>query len=220
MNRSDSKKIILQRIRQALTDVEQSNQPTEIDRNYRTRSQLSDSQLIGLFADRVSEYQAEVKIVDSTGVEEAIYESLRNRNVKNVVVAPGFQDVDVISDEFTVLRDEPVPLTNHQLDESDAVLTTCFLGIAETGTIVLNSGEGQGRRALTLIPDFHICVVPASRILGNVPEAISELDKLVREHPAPITFISGPSATSDIELNRVEGVHGPRTLHVIISHTK
>lgn len=217
MSSSDSKNIILQRIRQALNDVDPTDSAGEIRRDYRIRSRLSTPQHIALFAERVGEYQAVVKMVKGADVQEAIHESLRTRNAKNVVVVPGFKEGNGLPDEFSVLRDEPVPLTNNQLDQCDAVLTTCFLAIAETGTIVLNSGEGQGRRSLTLIPDFHICVVPADRIRGNVPEAIAELDKLVRENPSPITFISGPSATSDIELNRVEGVHGPRTLHVIIS---
>lgn len=217
MSRSNSKNIILQRIRHALTDVPQTDQPDAIDRNYRTQSDMTDSHRIDLFAERVGEYKAEVKIVDRADELEAVIESLRSRNAKNVVVAPGFQDRGLLENEFSVVRDEPVPLTNDELDRCDAVLTTCFLGIAETGTIILNSGEGQGRRALSLIPDFHVCVVPANRIRGIVPEAIGELDNVIKHNPTPITFISGPSATSDIELNRVEGVHGPRTLHVIIS---
>lgn len=227
MNRSDSRSVILKRIRDALGDVTTADQSAQIDRNYRTRSPLSADQHIELFAERVGDYQADVKIAQNADVQKAIFGSLRSRNAKRVVIAPGLNEIvatglneeDNLSEEFSILKDEPVPLTNDQLDQCDAIVTTCFLAIAETGTIVLNSGKGQGRRALTLIPDFHICVVPAERIRGNVPEAIAELDKLVRVNPSPVTFISGPSATSDIELNRVEGVHGPRTLHVIISRT-
>ncbi len=97
------------------------------------------------------------------------------------------------------------------------MITTCAVGIAETGTIVLDGGEGQGRRALSLIPDLHVCVVEAERIVGTVPEAMRRLEPAVRDHGSPLTFVSGPSATSDIELDRVEGVHGPRDLVVIVA---
>jgi L-lactate dehydrogenase complex protein LldG len=102
-----------------------------------------------------------------------------------------------------------------ELDELDGALTGCALGIAETGTIVLDSDPVSGRRALTLVPDYHLCVVEEEAVVGLVPEAVERLEPAVREG-RPLTFVSGPSATSDVELNRVEGVHGPRTLHVVI----
>ena len=107
-------------------------------------------------------------------------------------------------------------LTNDQLDGSDGVLTACALGIAQTGTIVLDSGPGQGRRAITLLPDYHLCVIRDDQVVGLVPEAVKLLQSAAASPGRPITFISGPSATSDIELNRVEGVHGPRTLEVLV----
>ncbi|MBV9836870.1 MAG: LUD domain-containing protein, partial [Solirubrobacterales bacterium] len=112
--------------------------------------------------------------------------------------------------ESDPLRDEP-PLDPHELDGADGVLTTCAVAIAETGSIVLDGSAGMGRRALTLVPDYHLCVVKASQLVGSVPEAISLL-----EPTRPLTFVSGPSATVDIEMVRVAGVHGPRTLDVII----
>ena len=104
----------------------------------------------------------------------------------------------------------------HDLDALDGSLTGCALAIAETGVLVLDGGTAQGRRALTLVPDFHICVVAADQIVDLVPEAVERLEPAVREG-RPLTFIAGPSATSDIELNRVEGVHGPRTLRIVIA---
>ena len=97
----------------------------------------------------------------------------------------------------------------------DGALTGCAIAIAETGTVVLDGGVAQGRRTLTLLPDYHLCVVPSERVVGLVPEAVEALGGAVRAG-RPLTFVSGPSATSDIELDRVEGVHGPRTLHVVI----
>jgi L-lactate dehydrogenase complex protein LldG len=105
-------------------------------------------------------------------------------------------------------------LTARELDGLDGVLTGCTLAIAETGTLVLAAGPAEGRRALTLVPDLHICVVRASQVVDGVPAAFAELGSLARR---PLTLVSGPSATSDIELNRVEGVHGPRTLVVLVA---
>ena len=93
----------------------------------------------------------------------------------------------------------------------DAALTGSALAIAETGTIVLDGGPGQGRRVLSLLPDLHVCVLDGSRVLANVADAVAVLDRT-----RPVTLISGPSATSDIEFKRVEGVHGPRRLEVIV----
>ena len=108
------------------------------------------------------------------------------------------------------------PLSHAELDRLDGTITGCAVAIAETGTIVLDAGPDQGRRALSLLPDLHVCVVEAEQIVELVPEGVRRLAELVRAERRPVTLISGPSATSDIELSRVEGVHGPRTLVVLV----
>jgi L-lactate dehydrogenase complex protein LldG len=111
---------------------------------------------------------------------------------------------------------EDAPLSFDALDRVDGVLTGCTVAIAETGTIVLSGGPTEGRRAITLVPDLHVCVVAEHQVVETVPEAMAQLGELVGAERRPLTFISGPSATSDIELNRVEGVHGPRRLIVLV----
>jgi L-lactate dehydrogenase complex protein LldG len=107
-------------------------------------------------------------------------------------------------------------LTSRELDLIDGALTGCALAIAETGTLILSAGPGEGRRAITLVPDLHICVVEAAQVVELVTEAIAALTRSVMTHRQPVTFIAGPAATSDIERTRVEGVHGPRTLAILL----
>ncbi|MDQ4116608.1 MAG: LUD domain-containing protein, partial [Actinomycetota bacterium] len=129
--------------------------------------------------------------------------------LRRILVPPGFP-ADLVPGGVVTVHDGPdVPVD--ELDRCDAVISTAALGIAETGTIVLDHGPGQGRRAATLVPDRHVCVVHADQVVPGVPEAVAALDP-----SRPQTWVSGPSATSDIELDRVEGVHGPRTLHVLL----
>jgi len=206
---------ILQRIRAALDDVApETSRPTlpPLPRAYRkTDNALRGDALIAQFIERVAEYKASVRETTETELPEAIAAALTRRGVRKLA-APADLPADWPPSGVTLLRDEP-PLANEALDSSDGVLTACALGIAQTGTIVLDGGPRQGRRALSLIPDYHLCVVRADQIVGIVPEAIAALAPRARR---PLTFISGPSATSDIELNRVEGVHGPRTLEVLV----
>jgi L-lactate dehydrogenase complex protein LldG len=127
-----------------------------------------------------------------------------------VILPPGLPEDLVPEGPWSRLEDVP-PLTVDQLDAADAVITTVATAIAVTGTVTLDHGPGQGRRALTLLPDQHICVVRASQIAPDLPEALQRLDPY-----RPLTLVSGPSATSDIELDRVEGVHGPRVLDIVV----
>jgi len=195
----------MSRIRRALADRPAA---PEIPRDYDASRPLGD--LVELASERIADYRAEVHRVGPQDVPAKIAELLAGRGVRRMVGPidlPAAWKVAVAE----WLTDSP-PLSIDELDGADGVLTGCAVTIAETGTIVLDGGQAQGRRALTLVPDYHLCVVRADQIVGIVPEALARL-----EPTRPLTFISGPSATSDIELDRVEGVHGPRTLHVIIA---
>ncbi len=166
-----------------------------------------------LFAERVADYRAAVDRVDPDGLISAVAAALGES--RRVVVPrglprewlAGLDELDVVTDDGT--------LAAADLDEVDAVLAAAAVGIATTGTVVLDHDTDQGRRALTLVPDRHVCVVRESQLVGDVPEAVARLRDAVRSG-RPLTWISGPSATSDIELERVEGVHGPRSLHVLL----
>ena len=142
---------------------------------------------------------------------ETVARLCRERGARRIAVPPSGPD---LGSGVEVVVDDP-PLSPQALDQLDGVLTGCALAIAETGTIVLDGGERSGRRALTLVPDWHLCVVEAGSVVAGVPDAVAALADAPRAG-RPITLVSGPSATSDIELDRVEGVHGPRTLDVLV----
>jgi L-lactate dehydrogenase complex protein LldG len=192
---------ILSRIRTALAD---RPVPPPIARDYRAAGGTAPD--LDRFAERVADYRATVYRVASDGAAAQITDALAERGITTVVVPDGFPDEWL--PPVTVLRE---PLTTADLDAAGGTLTTCALAVAETGTIVLDAGPGQGRRALSLVPDYLLVVVRHEQVLANVPDAVAALDPT-----KPLTWISGPSATSDIELDRVEGVHGPRTLDVVL----
>ncbi len=209
---------ILDRIRRATTDVPSDERPedVEIERGYRHTDDSPREEIVARFAETVAEYRATVHRITESELPGAIANALQRRDVRRLVVPDGVPE-EWIPQGVEPLRDAPsAPLSTQQLDASDGVLTGCALGIAQSGTIALDSGEAQGRRALTLLPDYHLCVVREEQVVGLVPEAIAALQDPIRSGRA-VTFISGPSATSDIELERVEGVHGPRTLEVLIA---
>jgi L-lactate dehydrogenase complex protein LldG len=158
--------------------------------------------MLDLFAERVADYRATVTRCSATDLAVTVTSALEG--APSVVVPPGLE-LDLPG---AVVDDG---LTHAELDAVDAVVTSAAVGIAETGTVVLDHGAGQGRRAVTLLPDLHVCVVRESQVVPDVPDALPRLDP-----QRPQTWISGPSATSDIELSRVEGVHGPRRLHVVL----
>jgi len=171
-----------------------------------------DQDIVALFAARAGDYRAVVERLPEAEVPAAVARVLADRKApgRAFVVPDGFPP-EWIPDGVTVVRDDP-PLSAAQLDQLAGVVTGCAVAIAETGTIVLDHGPAQGRRALSLVPDFHLVIVRADQVAADLPDTFGRLD------PArPQTLISGPSATSDIELSRVEGVHGPRTLHILLA---
>jgi len=208
---------MLRRIKVALRDVPSSERPEDVPvaRKYRQAGSASPAELITRFTERLVDYKAKVQRVMLADLPDAIAAACAARGVLRLV-APADLPEGWVPTQVELLRDTGGALSNQQLDASDGVLTGSALGIAQTGTIVLDGGPAQGRRVLTLLPDYHLCVVRADQIVELVPEAIARLGPAVRQQRRPITLISGPSATSDIELSRVEGVHGPRTLEVLI----
>ncbi|MGV0794544.1 LutC/YkgG family protein [Mycolicibacterium sp. XJ1819] len=204
MSDSDARTAILTRIRAALRA-----QPDHVDvpRDYE-HSPLAGTGDADRFADAVSEYRARVHRIHARAIPATI---AALATTQGPVAVPADLPSGWVEGIETISDRTETPLTVEQLDQVGAVVTGCALGIAATGTVVLDAGAAQGRRALTLVPDHHICVVFADQIVDTVPQAFASLNPV-----APLTFISGPSATSDIELNRVEGVHGPRTLDVLL----
>ena len=190
---------ILARVRAALSDVDPQQ---ETDLPPAPRRAAAPEDVVGLFAERVADYRAVVERCSAADLEAHVRAALPPGG--RVVVPPdlGVEIPDAVVDGG---------LSAAELDGFAAVVTAARLGIAETGTIVLDHQPDQGRRALSLVPDHHVCVVRADQVVPDVPDAVALLDA-----SRPLTWISGPSATSDIELDRVEGVHGPRTLHVLL----
>ena len=203
---------VLGRIRTAVND---GAVPPPVARDYRTAEQpreLAADELLELLVDRLVDYRALVRRSTTALVAASVVAALTERGARRVAVPDGIlpAGLDRLEPGIELVGDDP-PLAAAQLDGLDGVLTGCAVAIAETGTIVLDGGAGQGRRILSLVPDYHLVVVTAGQVVAGVPEALARLDPT-----RPQTWISGPSATSDIELDRVEGVHGPRTLEVIL----
>jgi L-lactate dehydrogenase complex protein LldG len=205
---------ILARVRGALADVPAAEASADVPvaRDYRREGSLRGDALAALFAERCADYRADVRLVAAADLPAAIAAALERRGARRLAIPadlPAAWRVDGVE----WIEDDD--LSHDQVSATDGVVTGCAVAIAQTGVIVLDGAVEQGRRALTLLPDYHLCVVARERIVEVVPEAIAALHEAARAG-RPMTMIAGPSATSDIELNRVEGVHGPRTLDVLV----
>ncbi|UUU26626.1 LutC/YkgG family protein [Streptomyces sp. DSM 40750] len=210
-----SRDLILGRVRRALADVPRDDTPYEqaVERGYlREHGERTVAETVDLLAENLADYRALVHRTDADGLAGVVAGLLREHGSKTVLTPPGLSE-DWLAAATDVTRvPDRVESTPHELDQVDSVVTACALAIAETGTIVLDGSPDQGRRRITLVPDHHICVVRVpEQVVSSVPQALERLDP-----KRPLTWISGPSATSDIELDRVEGVHGPRTLEVVL----
>ena len=214
---SAAKTEILARIRTALADVPDTpaEQDTPVEWEY-GRATRTDG-VLEVFIDRVVDYRAELVRCAPDEVPARIVEGLQAHGARSVVLPAGLDGAwrAAIEEAGLTVRDDEPRLSRAELDETDAVVTAATVGSAETGTIMLDHGPDQGRRALSLVPDVHVCVIRADQVVSDVPEAVARIVDGVRAG-RPSTWISGGSATSDIELSRVEGVHGPRTLHVVL----
>ncbi|MFF7356749.1 MULTISPECIES: LutC/YkgG family protein [Streptomyces] len=205
---------ILGRVRRALADVTPDERPygEAVPRDYlRVHGERTPEQTVELLAANLADYRAVVHRADAEGLPLLIMRLLAERGAQQVLVPPGLPTQWTAAADAVRIHDR-AEHTPQRLDRVDSVVTGCAVAIAETGTIVLDGSPDQGRRRISLVPDHHICVVRVpGQVVSSVPQALERLD------PArPLTWISGPSATSDIELDRVEGVHGPRTLEVIL----
>ena len=221
---SSARDEVLARVRLALGRPDGGRPAAEpVPRDYRgpTTTAPGDAAVLDRFAERVADYRAEVRRCAATeipaAVAAALGDGLARREVAaeasgrrpRLVIPPGLPRQWLAEVDAEVVVDDG--LDHLALDAVDGVVTAARVGIAETGTIVLDGAPDQGRRAISLVPDLHVCVVHAEQVVAGVPDAVALLDAT-----RPQTWISGPSATSDIELERVEGVHGPRILEVVL----
>lgn len=206
-----AKEEILKRIRTAQKQAGLSDH-VEAPREYDTEGTLNADELRDMLVERLEDYKAEVHVTTEAELAETISQIFTNKECSKVTYAQGMDAalIDAITSNATFTPDDPTS-DPRELDTVDAVLTESHVTSAQTGTIVLEAGPLCGRRALTLVPDRHVCIVRKDQIVYGVPEMVSRINP-----DFPATWISGPSATSDIELSRVEGVHGPRDLIVVI----
>lgn len=208
---TDARDAVLQRIRAATGD---SGDPAAgyaaIPRTYIRAGSLDPEARLHLFLERLRDYDTHVVETDSASVPGTILGILRSNGQKKVIAADGLPP-HLLPPEFTFLPERQA--TIEDLNDCDGIVTLCTVAIAWTGTITLTHGPGEGARRLTLLPDRHLCIVRADQVVETVPETI---DRLAPSSAPLLTFISGPSATADIEMTRIRGVHGPRSLDVVL----
>jgi L-lactate dehydrogenase complex protein LldG len=211
---TDAKREILRRVRDALGEARGTQ--VKIPRDYHYRLVGADvanrADVVALFSERLADSRATVRHVGADELGTAVAAALWGGGVRRLVVPADLPYGWLAELDGVEVSADSAALGFDALDGTAGVVTGCAVAIAQTGTIVLDGGRAQGRRMLTLIPDYHLCIVHADQIVGSVPEAIERLDPY-----RPLTWISGPSVTSQIELERVEGVmHGPRTFNVLV----
>lgn len=207
---SDARRQILDRIRRATASVPAATD-SDIARNYIRHGRLDRSACIQLMIERLHEYDAEVVECALDGLPACIADRLHSSGKNRFVVPPGLP-AEWLASGFDWKVDRG--LSHAEIEACDGVVTACFAGVADSGTIVLHHSASEGRRVLTLLPDWHLCILRTSQIVETLPEYFDRCP----QPPALATYISGPSATADIEMTRIKGVHGPRFLNVIVVH--
>lgn len=209
---NEARQEILGRIRRGLGSIlpNPAQDYAGIARQYTQAGALDTESKLALFEERLRDYDAVVHRCSQVTLRQTIAEALKQRGKYRMLIPEGIDSECLPTDAVEFVRDRGLSYTD--LDRSQGVLTRCAAAVAMTGTIILHHSEVEGRRALSLIPDYHLCIVHASQVVETVPEGIHALTNAT----GPITTISGPSATADIEMTRIKGVHGPRTLDVIV----
>ena len=213
----DAREETLARIRAALADVTEPAPEVDVPVDWTHGRPLSTPDVIADFVEKVEDYEAPVVRVRAGGLLDALRDAVAALGVRRVVAPDGIDPawVEALRQAGAeVVTDDP-PLSHAELNDTDTVISTCAVAMADSGTIALDHASGQGRRALTLLPDIHLCVVRTDQVVSDVPEGLALLAPAIRAGQ-PVTWLSGGSATSDIELSRVEGVHGPRRLYVLL----
>lgn len=208
---------ILSRVRGALVDVPPIPPEQDVPQPWVYGRATAMPDVLERFVEMCVDYKADVVRADAESAAATIATLLTKAGVASVVLPSGLERPwrQAIEQAGVTVHDDDPPLSREQLDTIDGVVTAAAVGVAETGTIILDHADDQGRRSLTLVPDHHLVVVRADQVVSDVPEAVARLAEPIAKGQ-PLTWISGPSATSDIELSRVEGVHGPRKLMVVL----